>query len=140
MDVTKRERGVSSVDMDSAIAVMQGVLGFLLTVGGVLKLTLPYATYTGFPAVAWSQEFKPAHLRLIGLLELSGGLGLLVSLFLQSLAMLAAPAAVGIALYMAGAIATHLRRSEYPHMIGILAFFLAPALFIAYGRLVGFGT
>jgi hypothetical protein len=39
---------------------------------------------------------------------------------------------------MAGAMATHLRRSEYPHMVGNLMLFLMPALLVAYDKLVGF--
>ena len=126
--------------MDTAITVIQVLLGLLLTVGGLLKLTLPYATYTNMPTVAWSKDFKPGHIRLIGVLEVSGGVGLIIPLFLASLTMLIPLAAVGIALYMAGAMATHLRRSEYSHMIGILMFFLGPALFVAYGQLVGFAV
>ena len=124
--------------MDTVITVVQVLLGFLLTVGGLLKLTLPYAKYSNIPVVAWSKDFKPEHLRLIGVLEVSGGIGLIVPLFLPSVMMPAPLAAVGIALYMAGAMATHLRRSEYPHMVGNLVFFLVPALFVAYGKLVGF--
>ena len=124
--------------MDTVITAIQVVLGLLLTVGGLLKLTLPYATYTNYPGVAWSKEFKPEHIRVIGVLEVSAGVGLIVPLFLHSLTMLTPLAAVGIALYMAGAMATHLRRSEYPHMVGILMFFLGPALLVAYGKLVGF--
>ena len=126
--------------MDTVITVMQTLLGFLLTLGGLLKLTLPYAKYTNMPGVAWSRDFKPEHIRLIGVLELSGGVGLVVPLLLDSLTMLTPLAAIGIALYMSGAMATHLRRSEYPHMVGILMFFLGPALFVAYGRLVGFAV
>jgi uncharacterized membrane protein YphA (DoxX/SURF4 family) len=126
--------------MDTVITVIQVLLGVLLTVGGLLKLTLPYAKYTNMPGVAWSKEFKPKHIRLIGVLEMSGGVGLIVPLFLHSLTMLTPLAAVGIALYMSGAMATHLRRSEYPHMVGILMFFLGPALFVAYGKLVGFAV
>ena len=124
--------------MDTVITVIQVLLGLLLTVGGLLKLTLPYAKYADLPGVAWSKDFKPEHIRLIGVLEVSGGVGLIVPLFLHSLSMLTPLAAVGIALYMSGAMATHLRRSEYPHMVGILMFFLGPALFVAYGKLVGF--
>jgi hypothetical protein len=124
--------------MDTAITVIQILLGFLLTVGGLFKLILPYAKYSNM--VAWAKDFKPEHIRLIGILELSGGVGLIVPLFLPSLAMLTPLAAVGIALYMAGAMATHLRRSEYPHMAGNLIFFLVPALIVAYGRLVGFAV
>src|SRR5215510_1184819 len=126
--------------MNTIITVMQVLLGLLLTVGGLLKLTLPYAKYTNISAVAWSKEFKPEHILLIGVLEVSGGVGLIVPLFVHSLTMLTPLAAVGIALYMSGAMATHLRRSEYLHMVGILIFFLGPALFVAYGELVGFAV
>jgi uncharacterized membrane protein YphA (DoxX/SURF4 family) len=126
--------------MDTIITVMQVLLGLLLTVGGLLKLTLPYDKYTNISAVAWSKEFKPEHILLIGVLEVSGGVGLIVPLFVHSLTMLTPLAAVGIALYMSGAMATHLRRSEYLHMVGILIFFLGPALFVAYGELVGFAA
>jgi hypothetical protein len=125
--------------MDTVITVIQVILG-LLTGGGLLKLSLPYAKYTNMPGVAWSKEFKPEHLHLIGVLEGSGGVGLIVPLFLHSLMMLTSLAAVGIALYMAGAMATHLRRSEYLPMVGILMFFLGPALFVAYSKLVGFAV
>ena len=90
------------------------------------------------PGVAWANDFKPEHIRLIGVLEVSGGVGLIVPLFLHSLTILTPLVAVGIALYMSGAMATHLRRSEYLYMVGILLFFLGPALFVAYGRLIGF--
>src|SRR5579863_9955421 len=106
--------------MDTVITVIQIVLGLLLTVGGLLKVTLPYAKYTHMPGVAWSKDFKPEHIRVIGVVETSGGVGLIVPLFLHSLTMLTPLAAVGIALYMSGAMATHLRRSEYPPMVGIL--------------------
>ena len=126
--------------MDNTITVIQVLLGLLFTVGGSLKLTIPYAKYTKLPTVGWSSDFKPEHIRLIGVLEVSGGVGLIVPLLLHSLAMLTPLAAVGIALYMSGAMATHLRRSEYLHMVGILMFFLGPALLVAYGRLVGFAV
>jgi hypothetical protein len=124
--------------MDTAVTVIQVLLGLLMTIGGLLKLILPYAKYTNIPGVAWSKDFKPWHIKLIGALEVSGGVGLIAPLFLPSLTMLTPLAAVGIALYMSGAMATHLRRSEYPHMVGNLVVFLVPALIIAYSRLVGF--
>src|SRR6266511_4050310 len=101
--------------MDTVITVIQVLLGLPLAVGGLLKLTLPYAKYTNTPGVAWSKDFKPEHIRLMVLLEVCGGVGLIVPLFFPSLTMLTPLAAVGIALYMSGAIATHLRHSEYLH-------------------------
>jgi DoxX-like family len=122
--------------VDSVSPVIQAVLGVLLTIGALFKLILPYAKYTSIPSVAWSKEFKPEHIRVMGVLELSGGLGLFAPLFLPFLATLTPLAAIGVALYMAGAMATHLRRSEYSHMVGILVFFLVPALFVAYAAVV----
>src|SRR5579859_5906764 len=104
--------------MDTAITIVQVLLGLLFTVGGLLKLIVPYAQYSNMPFVAWSKEFKPWHIKLIGILEVCGGAGLIAPLFLHSLTMLIPLAAVGIALYMSGAMATHLRRSEYLHMTG----------------------
>jgi hypothetical protein len=127
--------------MDTVITVIQVVLGLAFAAGGVLtKLTLPYAKYTQLPGQGWAKDFKPEHIRLIGVLEVSGGVGLIVPLFWHALTMLIPPAAVGMALVMSGAMATHLRRSEYWNMVGILMFFLGPALFVAYGKLVGFAV
>ncbi|MEO8395679.1 MAG: DoxX family protein [Chloroflexota bacterium] len=126
--------------MDSANPVIQVVLAVAFTAGGLAKLALPYGRYSNIPAVAWSKEFKPEHLRLLGILEVGAGIGLILPLFLPSLWMLTPLAAVGVALYMSGAMATHLRRSEYALMVGNLMIFLVPALFVAYGTLVGFAV
>jgi hypothetical protein len=126
--------------MVTAVTVFQVLLGLLLTLGGLVKIIMPYAKYSSISGVAWSKEFKPWHIKLIGVLEVAGALGLLLPLFVPSLAMITPFAATGIALYMAGAMATHLRRSEYPHMVGNLMVFLVPALVIAYGTLVGFAV
>ena len=122
--------------MDTAITVIQVLLGLLLTMGGLLKLTLPYAKYVKLPAQGWAKDFKPYHIRLIGILEVCAGVGMIIPLLLGSLTMLAPLAAVGIALVMAGAMATHLRRAEYPIMVGNLMW-LGIALFVAYSKLVG---
>ncbi|WP_310395672.1 DoxX family protein [Hymenobacter sp.] len=122
--------------MDVLILTIQVLLSILLIVGALFKLTMPYAKYSNIPSVAWSKEFKPAHIRLMGVFELAGGVGLVIPLFLNFLKIITPLAAVGIALYMAGAMATHLRRSEYLHMAGNLVIFLMPALFIAYATLV----
>ena len=124
--------------METPITVIQVLLGVLFIGGGLFKLTQPYAKFVQLPFQGWANDFKPGQIKLLGVLDVSGGVGLLVPLVLPSLAMLTPLAAVGIALYMAGAMATHLRRSEYLNMVGNLVVFLVPALFVAYGRLIGF--
>jgi hypothetical protein len=125
--------------MNTAITVIQVLLTLLFTSGGLLKLTLPYARFTKLPAQAWARDFKPEHVRLIGVLELSAAMGMVVSLFLNTPTMLSPLVAVGMALVMAGAMATHLRRTEYPNMVGNLVW-LGMALFVAYSRLIGFAV
>jgi uncharacterized membrane protein YphA (DoxX/SURF4 family) len=124
--------------MNTAITVVQIVIGVLFMIGGLAKILVPYDRYSSIGAVAWSKEFKPEHIKFAGLLEVAASLGLLVPLILPSLTVLIPLAAIGIALYMAGAMSIHLRRSEYLHMVGNLLVFLVPALFVAYGSLVGF--
>jgi hypothetical protein len=122
--------------MDTVITVIQVVLALIFTSGGLLKLILPYARFAKMPFQAWANDFKPEHIRLIGVLELGAAAGMIGSLFVPSLMMLAPLAAVGMALVMSGAMATHLRRSEYLNMVGNLTW-LGLALFTAYSVLVG---
>ena len=124
--------------MDTVITVIQVLLS-LFAGGGLLKLATPYAKYVKLPAQGWANDFKPEHVRLIGVLEVCAGVGMIAPLLLPSLTMLAPLAAVGIALVMAGAMATHLRRAEYPIMVGNLIW-LGLALYVAYGRLVEFAV
>jgi len=122
--------------MDAVVTVGQVVLTFIFTGGGLLKLTQPYARFTKLPFQAWANDFKPRHIRLIGVLEACAAVGMIVTLFVPSLTMLAPLVAVGMALVMAGAMATHLRRSEYLNMVGNVTW-LGLALFVAYSKLVG---
>jgi hypothetical protein len=123
--------------MDTAITVIQVLLTLLFTSGGLTKLTLPYARFTKMPFQGWSNDFEPEHIRLIGVVEASAAVGMIVSLLLNSPTMLTPLVAVGMALVMAGAMATHLRRSEYLNMVGNLTW-LGLALFVAYDKLVEF--
>jgi hypothetical protein len=122
--------------MDTIITVIQVLLTFFAGAAGLLRLAVPYARFTKLPAQGWSKDFKPWHIKLIGFLEVCAALGIVVPLFLQSMPMLTALAALGIALVMAGAMATHLRREEYVNVVGNLVW-LGLALFVAYGKLVG---
>ena len=123
--------------METAITVVQVVLILFAAFTGLGKLIVPYTKLAA--KAAWVKDFKPEHIRLISVLEVCAAVGLIVPLLLNSMAILAPLAAVGLALVMAGAIATHLRRSEYLNMVGN-SIWLGLALFVAYGKLVGFAV
>jgi hypothetical protein len=127
------QKGASS--MATALTVIQGFLVIGFTAGGLAQLFVPYARYTQLPAQAWANDFQPWHVKLIGALKVSATVGMIAALFLPSLMILLPLAAVGLALVMAGAMATHLRREEYPNVIGNLVY-LGLALFVAYESLV----
>lgn len=120
--------------MDTTLTIIQILVTLLFTSGGLLKLALPYARFVKFPAQSWANDFQPGQVRLIGIFELAAALGLIVPLLSGSLSILMPMAALGGALIMAGAMATHLRRAEYPNMLGNLVW-LGLALFVAYNRL-----
>lgn len=122
--------------MDTAITVIQVVLILVFTGGGLTKLTLPYARFTKLPFQAWANDFKPQHVRLIGVFEACAAVGMIGSLLSGSLTTIAPLTAVIMALVMAGAMATHLRRAEYLNMAGNVTW-LGLALLVAYDKLVG---
>ena len=122
--------------MNNEITVIQVLLTIFAGAAGLLRLATPYTIFTKLPAQGWSNDFKPWHIKLIGVLEVCAAVGIIVPLFLLSLTMLTPLAAVGLALVMAGAMATHLRREEYVNVVGNLVW-LGLALFLAYGKLVG---
>ncbi len=125
--------------MDIAIMVIPIALAVFFTVGGLLKLVLSYGRFSKMPFQEWAIDFKPEHIRLIGVLELGAAVGMVGSLIVPALNVLMPFVATGMALVMAGAMATHLRRSEYVNMFGNFVW-LGLAAFLAYGTLVGFAA
>jgi hypothetical protein len=122
--------------MTTAITVIQVFLLIGFSLGGLAQLLVPHHRYTQLPFQGWATDFKPWHVKLIGTLKLGAAVGMIASLFVPSLAMLMPLAALGLAFVMAGAIATHLRREEYPIIVGNLVY-LGLALYVAYRTLVG---
>jgi hypothetical protein len=125
--------------MNTTITVIQVLLTIFAGAAGTLRFAMPYAQFTKLPAQGWSLDFKPWHVKLIGFLELCAAVGIISSLLLGSATMLTPLAAVGLALVMAGAMATHLRREEYVNAVGNLVW-LGLALFLAYNKLIGFAV
>ncbi len=121
--------------MDVAITVIQVLLIAGFAVGGLSQLLLPHSRYAQLPFQGWANDFKAWHVKLIGGLKLCAVAGIIASLFIPSLTMLMPLAAVGLALVMAGAMATHLRREEYVNIAGNLVY-LGLWLYFAYDSLV----
>ena len=83
----------------------------------------------------WASAVPREQLRLIGLLELLGAVGVILPAVTGVLPWLTPLAAVGLALIMLSAIVFHLSRREWPNALG-LSLVLAVAIFVAVGRYV----
>ncbi len=87
------------------------------------------------PFMGYVEDFSPGIVRLIGVLEVLGGLGLILPAAFRILPWLTPVAAICLVLTMIGALIVHVRRHENNHLVGPLVLLLL-ALFIAYGRFV----
>jgi uncharacterized membrane protein YphA (DoxX/SURF4 family) len=118
--------------MNIALWIVQGLLAIAFLGAGGMKLTQPkekLATNMG-----WVEDFSQNTVRVIGLLEVLGAIGLILPMALSILPVLTGIAAVGLVLTMIGAAITHIRRGEMqmlvpPAVLGLLA------AFVAVGRL-----
>jgi len=117
--------------MNMVIWIVQGLLALVFAGSGVSKLTRPYEKLA--EQMGYVRDFSPGVIRGIGTLEVLGALGVILPALTGILPWLTPAAALGLALNMAGAIATHLRRQEYPMIVGNLIL-LALALVVALGR------
>jgi len=85
--------------------------------------------------MGWANDFSQGAIRLIGLAEVAGALGLVVPWAVDVLPVLTPVAGYALAALMAGAVVVHARRREYAGLPFVLAL-VAGALFVAIARTV----
>jgi uncharacterized membrane protein YphA (DoxX/SURF4 family) len=116
--------------MSVIVWVLQVLLALAFLAAGLTKISQPRQKLA--TSMGWVEDFSDNGVRTIGALEVLGALGLLPAL--TGVATVLVPvAAVGLALLMVGAAATHRRRGELP-VIGINAVLLLLAVVVAWAR------
>lgn len=108
----------------------QVLLAVAFTGAAMMKLTQPWDALAA--QQAWVKLFSPEVVKLIGVVELLGALGLILPSVTRVLPILTPAAAGGLALTMVAAAATHLRIGEPPIPNVVLG---GLAIFVAWGRL-----
>jgi hypothetical protein len=119
--------------MNVALWALQGLLAFGFLAAGTLKLLQPKEKLTANPKLGWANDFSAGQVKLIGLAELLGAVGLIAPRLTGILPVLTPVAAAGLVVIMIGAVATHVRRKEAaapPAILGLLA------ALVAFGRFV----
>lgn len=119
--------------MNIALWVVQGLLAIAFLMAGAMKSTRSKEKLA--ENMPWVNDFSAGTVRLIGILEILGAIGLILPKLTGILTWLTPTAAVGLVLTMIGAALTHLRRGENSNVLmnGVL---LVLAAFVAYGRFV----
>jgi uncharacterized membrane protein len=117
--------------MDIALWITSGLLAVAYVGAGITKSTQPKAKLDA--SLPWAQDYSAGTVRLIGIAELLGGLGLVLP-WLTGIAPVLTPlAATGLVVVQALAIAVHVRRKE-SKVIPMNAVLLLLALFVAVAR------
>ena len=119
--------------MKITLWILQGLLALAFLAAGALKLAMPIADVND--ALSWTADLPTALVRLIGLAEVLGALGLILPAVTRIRPHLTVLAAVGLALVMVGATVFHLIRGEYSMMPPTLILGAVLA-FVAWGRAV----
>ena len=117
--------------MDTVLWIVQILLAGLFLITGLTKLTQPRLKMAVGP-MRWAADTTDRQFGAIGLLEVLGAMGLILPSALGIAPGLVPLAAVGLALTMVGAIATHVRYKEVVR-VGVPVVVLGLALFVAIG-------
>lgn len=121
--------------MNTALWVVAWVLAVVFVGAGLMNVIQPkeWLVSKGMGAI---ENFSPTAIKVVGALEVLGGLGVVLPALVGVAPVLVPIAAVGLCAVMIGALVLHVRRKEYQMLLPPVLF-LAAAVFLAWGR---FGT
>jgi uncharacterized membrane protein len=117
--------------MHTFLWIVQSLLAAAFILAGVGKLTQSKENLE--PVLPWTTDFSAGTIRLIGVAEVLGGLGVVLPAATGIVPVLTPLAATGLALIMVLAAITHARRKE-PTAIAANAILFVLAALVAWGR------
>lgn len=105
--LTNRETSI----MNIAYWIVAGILALVFLGAGFSKLAQPKEKLAA-SGMGYVEDFSGAQVKLIGLVEVLGAIGLILPMLLGIAALLSPIAALALAIVMIGAVVVHVRRSE----------------------------
>jgi len=118
--------------MNITLWIIAGLLAAAFLAAGAMKLAQPKAKLAE-SGMAWTEDFSDSQVKLIGLVEVLGAIGLILPAALDIAPILTPLAAAGLALTMLGATVVHARRGE-KSSIPVTLVLAALAAFVAVMR------
>jgi hypothetical protein len=94
-----------------AFWIVDGLAAIIFLAAGVLKLARPKDKLAS-SGLAWVEDFSTGPIKLIGLAEVLGAIGLVLPVALRIAEIVTPIAAIALAVLMVGAVFTHARRKE----------------------------
>ena len=119
--------------MNIALWIAQILLALVFGGAGITKVMQPIEKLA--TNMEWVKDVAPWIVRLIGILEILGAIGLILPAVTGIWPWLTPVAAAGLVLTMVGAMITNWRRGEFSK-IGVNIVLLALAAFVVFGRIV----
>ncbi|GAA2310451.1 DoxX family protein [Glycomyces scopariae] len=117
--------------MNVLLWILQGLLALAFLAAGAMKTTQPKEKLA--PNMPWVNDFSTGTVKLVGIAEFLGALGLVLPGLFGIAVILTPVAAAALALVMVLAAAYHVRKGEYASLGINGALFLIAAV-IAWGR------
>ena len=82
-------------------------LAFIMA--GIMKISTPYGDLVLAENMGWAEDFSAIQIKIIGVLEFLGAIGMILPFVIKKFTFLVPLAALGLVLVMVGAIFTHLK-------------------------------
>jgi len=117
--------------MDIALWIVTGVLAAMYLIAGIMKTLTPQEKLAG--SLPWVEDYRPGTVKLIGVAEFLGAVGLVLPWLIGIAPILTPLAATGLVIVQSLAIVVHLRRGEQKSL-PFNAFLLLAALLVAIFR------
>ena len=118
--------------MNITLWILQSLLAAMFAMAGIMKSTEPIDKLIT-SGLKWAERIPATTVRIIGILELLGAVGLILPMALDILPVLTPVAASGLALIMLLAISHHARHKEVKSIVFNIVL-LTSAAIIAWGR------
>ncbi len=98
--------------MNIVLWMLACLLALVFLAAGGMKLAQSKEKLAASPSMAWTEEFSPGVIKMVGALEVLAAIGLILPAALDIAPVLVPLAAFGLVLLMSGAAITHARRKE----------------------------
>lgn len=120
--------------MNVALWIIAGLLAAAFFVAGGNKLLISKAKLARAPGGGWVNDFSADFIKVLGIVEILGAVGLILPAAVDIAPVLVPIAAIGLALIMVGAAIVVIRRDESKHAL-VNVVYLALIAFVIWGRL-----